>query len=280
MEKSSKTEPAKTWLVFDMSNLAYRAVYAHGHLSQGTTPTGIQYGILRDIKTLKAKFMATNLVFCFDWGPTLRQQEFPWYKANRNKDPERLEVAKKVRIALGKLRKKDLKSVGFRNMVRQEGFEADDMMALVCSVTPFKDNVVLVSGDKDLYQLLSPRVIVYHPSQKKEVTKESFKDEYGIEPFSWSLVKALGGCTSDGVPGLKGVGEKTALRYVRGDKGHKEKLIGKVAKNRKKISNFMRVTTIPYPGTSPVVLKKDRYSHAAWEELLDGYGMKSLKETK
>ena len=272
-----KTKPVKTWLVLDVSNLAYRAAYAHGGLSHGTTSTSVQYGVFRDVKNLRTQFAACELVFCFDWPPYHRKEVFPKYKS-KPKDPEREKVSKIVRVATRRLRKVDLPACGFRNLVRQKGFEADDMMALVCPTIPFEDQVVLVSGDEDLYQLLSPRVSVYHPRTKIVVTKEGFKKDYGIEPSSWSLVKALGGCTSDGIPGLVGVGEKTALRYVRGDMGHREPTIPKVCANQEALSTYMRLTTIPYPGTKSVVLKKDRFSQSAWEDVMDGYGIRTLKE--
>lgn len=273
--KTKAAAPPKTWVVLDVSNLAYRAAFAHGHLTHGDKPTGVAYGVLRDVKTFRREFSADHVVFCFDGGKNLRKRDFPWYK-RRPADPEKLVQAEAVRDQIKTLRRRDLPACGFRNLVRQVGYEADDMMCLVAAATPYEDRVVLVTGDQDLYQVLSPRVSVYHPHKKELVTKADFVARYGVQPQSWALVKALGGCVSDGVPGLKGVGPKTALAYVRGDKGHKDPLIDRVARERQAISDFMRVVSLPYPGTAPVKVVPDKFDPAGWERVAARYGAGSL----
>ena len=74
----------------------------------------------------------------------------------------------------------------------------------------------IVTSDADLYQCLSPTCQIWNPRKRRTMTESRFRDEYGIPPRKWKYVKALAGCLSDGVPGLGGIGEPTALAVVSG----------------------------------------------------------------
>ena len=116
--------------------------------------------------------------------------------------------------------------------------------------------------------------------QGKHTTIQSFKKEYGLETKDWWKVKAIGGCSTDEVPGVAPrVGEGTAVKYVRGElPKHHKTYIGIVSKegkeNRKR---NIRLTRLPYPGTKTFELSSDKLSDKKWDRFCDKLGFESLR---
>src|SRR5512145_172216 len=149
------------------------------------------------------------LAVAFDTkGPTTRHAYFPRYKATRPPMPEGLvpqipviwEIVRAFRIPV----------------LQQEGIEADDLLAAAAREGLKRHlDVVLVSGDKDLLQLVSPRVSVLDTMKEQRWTPEEVEKRFGIGPGRLVEMMALMGDSIDNVPGVRGVGEKTALELVR-----------------------------------------------------------------
>src|SRR6185436_3339106 len=132
----------------------------------------------------------------------------------------------------------------------QDGYEADDLNASICHAHP-KRRKVIVSADSDLYQLLQdnwPRkgsTRVYHPITQITLDAGGFEIRYGINPQQWARLKAIAGCSSDEIPGVPGVGEKTAAKFLQGNGGPRS--VG-IAFEAKLINRNLQLTTLPFPG--------------------------------
>ncbi len=200
---------AKRLFVVDVSSYIYRAYHALVPLSNSKgLPThailGVTNMLLKMMREKKPDFM----IVAFDSkGPTFRHKESPTYKANRPLMPEdlvkQIPYIKRVVDALG------------IPILEVEGYEADDIIATICQGLKGKDiEVTIVSGDKDLRQLVSERITVWDSMLDHTITKEEIKKRYGLNPERLYEVMALIGDKIDNIPGVPGVGEKTAVRLI------------------------------------------------------------------
>jgi DNA polymerase-1 len=202
-----KEEPV---FLVDGSSFLYRAFYAYPDLKRSDGfPTNAIYIVLRILFKIIREERPGFLGFFLDGkGPTFRHEIFESYKANRLKMPENL--ALQIEPLL-----QGVKALGLKAKVT-DGVEADDCIASLTQRFKQKCPVIIVGSDKDLWQLLDENVFVWDPGQKKEklVTLETFKTEQGIEPDQWADFQALVGDKVDNIPGVPGVGPKTALALL------------------------------------------------------------------
>lgn len=205
MEKGSLN--ADLFLI-DSSSYFYRAFYALPPLSNSKgMPTGASLGYSRMLMKIIKEAGITRGACIFDSRESIRKQTYEAYKANRKAMPEDLLQQVDYLQAISYL-------LGFQTF-KLEGYEADDLIAAI--VYALKDSPVsicIVSSDKDLKQLLSDKVFIYDALKNKTVTVHSFEAEYGIKPEEYRYVLALMGDASDNIPGIKGIGEKTALSLI------------------------------------------------------------------
>lgn len=206
-------KPNRIFLI-DCQAVCYRALYSCGNLktSQGV-PSGIYYGFFNTLYKLALRGECAHFVFCWDSRQSLRKQIYPEYKGNREHTPDTVPIFEQFKY----LRTHLLPRLGFTNNLFKIGYEADDLIASICKYTPPKRGreYGIVSSDKDLYQLLTPRISMWEPSGKiKKYTYEDFCDEWKTTPDVWGKVKAISGCKTDGVPGIPGIGEKNAIRHL------------------------------------------------------------------
>ncbi len=270
-----------TILLLDTNYLAHRAFYSTGHLSHDGEGTGILYGILQTVDQLQDRFATDKVVFAFDKGYVGRTEIFPEYKANRykkDKTEEELEQIKEFRKQLSQIRDKWLPMLGYRNVFWQHGYEADDVIASLSSMFPFWDSdeacdAIIVSSDKDLWQLLNDYVVSYNPQTQIVTTAGSFSKEWGVSPLMWPHVKAIAGDPSDGIPGVKGVGLKTAAKYYSGglkeDSAVYERIIGEGVEIHNRNIKLIR---LPFPGTEKFVLREDRVTARRREKVFRKLG--------
>lgn len=270
---------ARIWLVVDVSNLAWRAFHTFKGMNFGGYGTGIVYGLFRDIRSLMDLHATSRIAFCFDHGSSRRKTISENYKLARHSKElteEELEAYNDLKRQVNDMRTKHLKRLGFQNIFYQAGYEGDDMIASVVHNLPKEDEAVVVSTDKDLYQLLSKRVCIWHPIKKECITSELFTEQWGISPRRWADVKALAGCPSDGVVGIKGIGEKFAAAYIRGE--HKKgSRISKMVHANKEVYQFNRqLVKLPLEGTKVLKCVEDDVKPKAWKNLAEELGMKSI----
>lgn len=268
---------ARTWTVLDVPFLCWRAFHTTGGLEHEGVRTGVLYGFYRGLKTLQDRFGSDRFVFCFDLPPYKRKQLCPGYKANRSSPDE--DVKRQIEL----LRTDQLERVGFKNVFYQKGYEADDVIASVVNNLKIGDKAVVVSADRDLYQLLNNRDVTIHaPSAwkgrpSKNVTRKWLVDEYGVVPEQWPQVKAVAGCSGDNVLGVYGVGETIACAHLAG------RFVN--AKSKRDIDDFLKsdqyrinleLVKLPYPGCKDFKPVEDKVEPGRWDELMASLDMSSL----
>ena len=203
-------------IMVDGNNLLFRSYYATAYTgnfmrnSKGFPTNGL-YGFTNMINKIVNEEKPTYMIVAFDKGKTFRHSEYTEYKGGRDETPEEL----KVQFPLAK---ELLTHMGIK-YYEIDNYEADDIIGTFskyCEIDPNYEGLI-VSSDKDLLQLISDEVEIKLLKQKDYIryNKTSFKEEYGIEPIKVIDLKALMGDSSDNIPGVKGIGEKTALKLLQ-----------------------------------------------------------------
>ncbi len=194
--------------IVDASYLLYRSFYGIKPLyTSAGISTNATFGFCRAIKKLIDQFAPRYLVVVWDSkGPTFRHDMYAAYKATRQTPPSDLFVQKEQILAF-------LKAVR-ATYVMEPGYEADDIIATLAKEYP-DQQAVLVCPDKDMYQLLSDRVIIFDPFKDRMIDVASFTAENGFPPSKIPFYYALLGDASDNIPGVKGIGEKGAADLVK-----------------------------------------------------------------
>ena len=203
-------------LLLDGHSLAFRAFYAlpvENFTAVGGQPTNAVFGFTSMLLNLLRDEQPTHVGVAFDVSrETFRRKEFPEYKATRSSTPEefrgQVDLIKDVLGALG------------IEVVEREGFEADDCLATLA--TQARDRgfeTLIVTGDRDAFQLVEPSVTVLYPrrgvSDLARMTPDAVEEKYGLSPGQYADYAALRGDPSDNLPGIPGVGEKTAAKWIR-----------------------------------------------------------------
>lgn len=273
-----------TWLVIDVSCICYRAFHSTGDLSYKEVPTGVLYGFFRDIVYLQDRFNTDKIVFCFDKGRSFRYDLLPSYKRTRKKkyasapkEERRARAALKDQIKL--LRRKYLKYLGYKNILSKSRFEADDIIASVVKNLPTGDEAIIVSSDSDMLQLLKSNVNIYNPHQKRTVTKTTFLREFRIRPFHWVNVKAIVGCPTDDIKGVKGIGIPTAIKFLTHNLkpgAKKDSILHNPGFSQ--WSENIKLVKLPFPGTPVFKLQEDEVTAKKWIRLCKKLGMRSLMQ--
>jgi DNA polymerase-1 len=263
-------------LLIDSHYLGYQAHYVlGGELSHDDIPTGVLFGFLSRVLHLCRLFETNNVVFCWDSRKSYRKRKYPWYKSGRaEKTDEELARLNILYSQLHLLRGSLLPLMGWLDQCVQTGCEADDIIAIL--VREVEDEWVIVSADSDLYQCLQNNVRIYNPSKHRVMTARRFRKEYGIEPAVWRDVKATAGCGSDSVPGVPGVGEKTAVKFYRGELPERYKAYKAIITNGDIIARNRRIVTIPISKAVLPILRGHKFNPPAFRDICTGYGMESF----
>ncbi|NCC96475.1 MAG: DNA polymerase I, partial [Synergistales bacterium] len=200
-------------MLVDGHGLAYRAFYAVPELTAPDgTPTNALVGFFNMMARLKKQWKPTSISVVFDApGPTFRHDMFEEYKAGRKPTPDEFKVQLPIL-------KKMISALGIP-VLSKEGVEADDVLgAMARDIASHGTPVLVVTSDKDMLQILDDGVTVVRPG--KGITsftswdRNSFISEYGFIPERMADYLALVGDTADNVPGVPGVGDKTARRLL------------------------------------------------------------------
>ena len=203
-------------ILVDGNNLIFRSYYATAYSgvimrnSKGF-PTNALYGFINMINKIIREEKPEYILVAFDKGKTFRHQAYTEYKAGRSDTPDELKqqfpVAKEVLNAMG---------IKYFEM---DNYEADDIIGTLSSLA-HKDksfDCEIVSSDKDLLQLIEDDVVVKVVKSNDYIImdRDSFKKTYEIEPIRMIDLKALMGDASDNIPGVQGIGEKTAIKLLK-----------------------------------------------------------------
>ena len=202
-------------VLVDGNNLLFRSYYATAYTgnimrNRDGFPTNGLYGFVNMINKIVAEENPKYMMVAFDIGKTFRHEKYKDYKGGRRETPEDLKVqfpiAKKILTAMG------------IKYLECEGYEADDIIGTIsswCDKDP-EYEALIVSSDKDLLQLISEETVVklLKPKDYIMMDEATFIQTYGFEPIKMIDLKALMGDASDNIPGVKGIGEKTAIKLL------------------------------------------------------------------
>jgi DNA polymerase I len=278
------TMKMSNFILMDVNYLAWRAHYSTGQLAYMGDTTGVIFGVLKEIQQARERFPDHKFVFCFDHGKGIREEMLPCYKETRRKkklDDEEVEIWVSFKSQVKKLKTKILGQLGFANVFYQEGYEADDIIAKFCitaqQTLPDKHDIIIYSDDQDLYQLLTPSVTIYKPRTKVSYSFRNFKKMYKIKPKQWAKVKAIAGCKSDDVPGVEGVGETTAIKYLRGELTPGSRLRVRIEEQEEMWRANLPIVRLPLEGCKAPVMSRDTYTDQKWNEVIEEYAMNTLR---
>ena len=198
-----------TLYLIDGSAYIYRAFFALPALNNSKgLQTNAVYGFTTTLMKIIREHQPHGLAVVFDEaGPTLRHEAYQAYKAQRPPMPEgmsaQIPFIHRVVEALN------------IPVVRQAGYEADDLIGtLAVQAERAGYDVVIVTGDKDMFQLLTPHVRIYDPVKSKWAGEAECRERFGVEPARVVEVMGLMGDSTDNIPGVRGIGEKTATKLI------------------------------------------------------------------
>ncbi|HNU80248.1 MAG TPA: 5'-3' exonuclease H3TH domain-containing protein, partial [Bacillota bacterium] len=201
------------FIIIDGNSLMHRAFYALPNLTNSKGfHTSVIYGFVNMINKIKEEYKPQYIGIAFDTkAPTFRHQEYAEYKAGRLKMAE--EMAEQIPVL-----KEVLAAMNIRQ-VEIDGFEADDIIGTVAARCDGEGiPTFIVTGDKDAFQLISDNVHTLMTkkgiSEIEEYDTAKLHEKYGIAPAQITDLKGLMGDASDNIPGVPGVGEKTALELI------------------------------------------------------------------
>lgn len=205
----------KKVILVDGNNLLFRSYYAtaySGNLMKNSKgfPTNGLFGFVNMMNKIIHEENPNYILVAFDIGKTFRHEKYDDYKGGRDETPNDLKIQFPVA-------KEILKAMGICYLEVQ-GYEADDIIGTYAKLIDDNRDYegVIVSSDKDLLQLISNHNTVKLLKTKDSImmTPEVFKENYGVEPLRMTDLKGLMGDASDNIPGVKGIGEKTAIKLL------------------------------------------------------------------
>ncbi|TPG32191.1 DNA polymerase I [Mycolicibacterium hodleri] len=238
-------------MLLDGNSLAFRAFYAlpaENFKTQGGLTTNAVYGFTAMLINLLRDEQPTHIAAAFDVSrQTFRAEKYPEYKAGRSATPDefrgQIDITKEVLVALG------------ITALAEAGFEADDIIATLATQAESEGyRVLIVTGDRDALQLVSPDVTVLYPrkgvSELTRFTPDAVVEKYGLTPAQYPDFAALRGDPSDNLPGIPGVGEKTASKWII-EYGSLQALVDQVDTVKGKVGESLRANL------SHVILNRD-----------------------
>nr|WP_234800299.1 DNA polymerase I [Mycolicibacterium diernhoferi] len=238
-------------MLLDGNSLAFRAFYAlpaENFKTQGGLTTNAVYGFTAMLINLLRDEQPSHIAAAFDVSrQTFRKEKYPEYKEGRSATPDefrgQIDITKEVLNALG------------ITVLAEQGFEADDIIAtLATQAQEAGYRVLVVTGDRDSLQLVSDDVTVLYPikgvSELTRFTPEAVQAKYGLTPSQYPDFAALRGDPSDNLPGIPGVGEKTATKWIV-EHGSLQGLVDNVDKVKGKVGDALRANL------SSVVLNRE-----------------------
>ena len=226
-----------TLYLIDGSGFIFRAFHALPMMTRADgTPVNAVMGFCNMLNRLQNEVKAVHAAVIFDAArKTFRNDIYPEYKAHRPEAPEEL----RPQFAIVR---EAARAFGFPS-IESEGFEADDLIATYAKAARAQNwNVVIVSSDKDLMQLIKDGVALQDPLKNKPIGEAEVFEKFGVPPHQVIDVQALAGDSSDNIPGAPGIGVKTAAQLIQ-EYGNLENLLeraGEIKQNKRRetLQNF------------------------------------------
>lgn len=241
-------------LIIDVPYLAYVTFFSHQ--KDDLTARQIAATLISEIRRIVDRRDCKHVLFCFDgkW-PLHRRVMFEGYKAGRQKSRDNADLEELAKLDDFRVFMWSMPTlIGQVGMPAacQPGYEADDMIAAaVKQLKPcIDDQVVIVTSDEDMFQCLVDGVVIYTPTSKeKHRNRQWLRDTYGVDYDQWCMVKAIAGCSSDGIKGVTGVGNKTACKYMSGELSSTSKAFLSIEQCLDECRSRLPLVRIPWPHT-------------------------------
>jgi len=259
-----------------------------GKLSHNDKPTFVIYGFLLKLQFLLTKIRPDLLVFAIDSPNSKRKKIFAAYKEKRhkNKTEEQNELDKLAYPQFDEIKNYVIPKLGYSNVFSEDGLEADDIIGSICK-TYTNSEIVVVSNDGDLYQLLTDKIVMFDPRVNQYFGIEDFIKKYKMQPPDWKKVKVYGGCTTDEVPGIRVdldgngkttvIGKDAAIKYVsEGNLSDKKLKALNSEKGKKQIQRNKSLVILPFRGTPTYEVSSLSGSKTGLKEVAQKYGFKSI----
>jgi len=285
MSPSSKVNNGRM-LVIDANNLCQIQRHAFGDdLSYEDELTGVLWGFFNQIIKLAERFDTNRFVFAWDSRQRKRKHIYPEYKANRTADPDADPgVEGRIRHQFRMLRTTLLRGFGFKNGFWATGFEADDVIASIVRDPENQElDPIVVSTDKDLWQLLDCCEI-FRPVNKERMTADDLSERFpGITPQTWVKLRSMTGDVSDGIPGIEGVGEKTAMNFIGGNIKPGSKAYKRIVNPDSQVimERNRQLMELPLPGTPIFTLDwNETFELDDFLTICDRYGFKHFLKSE
>lgn len=307
----------KCLIVVDTRGLCWSAsAFAYRNKPDATPEqmySDILWAFLNRLKFCSEKFNTNKFIFAWE-SPSehsLRAKIFPAYKQSRKTfdntpvvitgEESRRELESKKGIIERQtirkvaepfwmlLQKHILDYIGFHNNISVDGYEGDDIIAQIVKQESPRP-IVIMSEDNDMYQLISDNVCQIstrfrghsqgYVSTPSVLDRKRFIHLFGIEPHQWASVKSVAGCPTDGVPGVKGVGKITAVKYIKegslmrtnGKPTLKQEAIN-AATETGEIDLWRKLVTLPFEGMPNIAIKQDALSPRKFYEICCKYNI-------
>ena len=275
---------SELWLLIDAGWVCHQAFYAIQNLAHEDKPTGVIFGVLEHIRLLSAEWKTNRIAFFFDSRRSFRRKAFPGYKEGRKKrTPEQLADSAIMHEQIQALRREILPTIGFPCFM-QVGLEADDLIAMAASQldspwTP-EPTALMITNDGDLYQCITDSVWWLNPTRHLQLNPTELWVKTGAHPDEWCRIKSIAGCRSDSVPGVRGVGEKTAVAYLHGALSCTSKKYMSITSDEGHaiIKRNMELVRLPHYKTRQQAMTPPVYSREGFDDVCKQYGLHSYTE--
>ena len=267
-------------LLIDSNYLCYKAKLTTGFLEFNGMQTGIMFGFFNQLIKAAKKIEPDNVVFFWDSKQNKRKEIYPDYK-KRNKDQTE-EEKKEWEAAFqqfNQISQSILPQLGLYNNFHQKGYESDDLIAQYTMNKSKKEEIYVATSDDDMLQLLEYCSIL-NLGKDIIMTKTKFIEEYELHPEQWASVKKIAGCNSDNVPGVSGVGEKTAIKYLKGDLKKTSKIYQRIKESSDLIKFNEQLVVLPFEGTMDVQnqITNNEFSMREFLRFCREYGLFSFRK--
>lgn len=252
------------YLLMDMMYMAHRARIAVNYLPEEEWGVGMLLNFLDQIRTLATQFKSNKILIFGESKHSYRKNFFEYYKLKQGecKTPELIDQIRIMKEQVVILQKSILPAMGII-VNRQKGLEADDLIAWTArKLTGMGIEGIIITGDGDLYQCITKKVIWHDPRRSKTMDLKNLMIQKNVTPEEWGMVKALAGCVSDNVPGIYRISEKGAIQWLKGEINSKSKKYERIQKaiNSGQVERWKKLVILPHEKTKDFPIRVPKYN--------------------
>jgi len=280
-------------LTIDLHSVMHHVKHGVGkttRLSHKEVPTFVIYGFLYKLRNILKTVNHNIVVFACDSNKSKRKALFSGYKKRdeSKKTQQQLDLDEAAFPQFEIIKNHVLPTIGYKNVFEFDGLEGDDIIAQIALKDYPMDTNIFSTTDVDMYQCLNDRNWMFKHDKMRLYGINDFRSDYGIEPPMWKRVKAYGGCTSDTVPGLRvfkdgvvskrGIGQDTALNYIKGTLNPKSNTFKAFSdsRNNAQLEMNKKLVILPFKGTPSIKIVPNQLSVKGMQEIVKQYAFRNI----